>query len=113
MDARNIYFNKDARIKKCKYILVKLKDLRISLKHNLDNVGGFAAITRQRSKILSKRMFESCRFNPNDWSQQEYIIWVKLLEAVEQFYAFALIYQNHKTELVEFLRRLGREDKAE
>ncbi|CAG8737071.1 1907_t:CDS:1, partial [Racocetra fulgida] len=89
-----------------------LKDLRISLKYNLENVGGFAAITRQRSKILSKRMFDSSRFTPDDWSQQEFILWLKLLEIVEQFYAFALIRQNHKVQLVEFLRKQGREDKA-
>ncbi|CAG8464346.1 12775_t:CDS:1 [Dentiscutata heterogama] len=109
----DLFFDKEARIRKFKYILVKLKDLRISLKNNLDYIGGFAAITRQRSKILSKRMFESQRFSPNDWSHQEYTIWLKLLETVEQFYAFALIRQNHKTELIEFLRKLGREDKAE
>ncbi|RIB23644.1 hypothetical protein C2G38_2170650 [Gigaspora rosea] len=108
-----VYFNKDARIRKFKYILIKLKDLRISLKNNLEQLGGFAAITRHRSKILSKRMFESHRFDPNDWSHQEYLIWLKLLETVERFYAIALIRQNRKTELIEFLRRLGREDKAE
>ncbi|KAF0555362.1 hypothetical protein F8M41_017452 [Gigaspora margarita] len=108
-----LYFNKDARIRKFKYILIKLKDLRIALKNNLEQTGGFAAITRQRSKILSKRMFESRRFDPNDWSHQEYLIWLKLLETVERFYAIALIRQNHKTELLEFLRRQGREDKAE
>ncbi|CAG8549972.1 12714_t:CDS:2 [Cetraspora pellucida] len=112
MDSIDLYFNKEARIKKYRYILVKLKDLRISLKYNLENIGGFAAITRQRAKTLSKRMFDSSRFNPGDWSQQELNLWLKLLESVEQFYAFALIRQNHKVELVEFLRKQGREEKV-
>ncbi|CAG8459934.1 16429_t:CDS:1 [Acaulospora morrowiae] len=97
------------RIQKYKFIIIKLKDLRISFKNHHELIGKYAAFTRQRSKDQSKRIAES-KFVASDWSLQEFLLWKKLLDTVEKFYAIALVCQDRKIELLEFLKKHGKSE---
>ncbi|CAG8588027.1 437_t:CDS:1 [Acaulospora colombiana] len=52
------------------------------------------------------------KFVASDWSLQEYLLWMKLLDTVEKFYGIALVRQEHKSELVQFLKKQGKSESA-